>query len=240
MRLLVVGGSSGIGRGVTRTAAERGATVAVAARRRDQLLATCEGLGERARPITCDVRRESDCERAVLAAADALGGLDAFVYCAGTSPLAALREVDGDTWTRVLETNLVGASLICRAALPYLLESRGRAVFLGSSSAGNPIPGLVPYAASKAALDELVTGWRTEHPEILFTNVAVGPTVETDFATAWDPELTGRMFDEWARRGFLRNEPSMSLADCVEAILHVLTAPVAVWRTSIYGHPPKV
>lgn len=74
---------------------------------------------------------------------------------------------------------------------------------ISSESVGNPYPGLVPYTASKAALEELVRGWRAEHPEVRFSRVTVGATDGTDFARDFDPELFGGLFGQWVARGVI-------------------------------------
>ncbi|MGO8873083.1 MAG: hypothetical protein ACLQPH_17100 [Acidimicrobiales bacterium] len=66
-----------------------------------------------------------------------------------------------------------------------------------SHSVGRPWPGLVPYASSKAALDELVLGLRSEEPCLRTVRVVVGPTA-TPFADGWDPEVAGPLFERWA------------------------------------------
>jgi NAD(P)-dependent dehydrogenase (short-subunit alcohol dehydrogenase family) len=100
----------------------------------------------------------------------------------------------------VLETNLVGLHEVVQAALPHLSDGAAVGV-LSSDSVGTPRPGLVPYAASKAALEELMRGWRTEHPEIRFSTIVIGPTFPTEFGTSFDPELMGELWDEWASLG---------------------------------------
>jgi NAD(P)-dependent dehydrogenase (short-subunit alcohol dehydrogenase family) len=102
------------------------------------------------------------------------------------SPLSPLVDAHANLWLDVLSTNLVGASLVCCSVLGHLREGGGRAVLLGSSSVGRPFPGLVPYAASKAALEELIRGWRAGNPDVLFTSL-VGPTAETFHGAVGQP-----------------------------------------------------
>jgi NAD(P)-dependent dehydrogenase (short-subunit alcohol dehydrogenase family) len=69
-----------------------------------------------------------------------------------------------------------------------------------------PFPGIVPYTASKAALEELVRGLRVEHPEIRFCRVTVGSTEGTEFARDFDPEVAGELFPEWLALGRLPDQ----------------------------------
>ena len=129
------------------------------------------------------------------------GGLDALVYATGRSPLFRLEDADGDVWRELMETNVIGAAMVSRAALPHLEASSGRLLFLGSSSVGRPYPGLVAYATSKAALHEYARGLRNEYPWLRVTNFVVGPTM-SEFANEWDQELAVAMFGRWSVEGY--------------------------------------
>jgi NAD(P)-dependent dehydrogenase (short-subunit alcohol dehydrogenase family) len=74
---------------------------------------------------------------------------------------------------------------------------------LSSESVGRPYPGLVPYAASKAALEELIRGWRAEHPDLRFSRITVGATDGTDFPRDFDPAVAGSLFDTWVAAGVI-------------------------------------
>ncbi len=208
MRVVVVGASSGLGRCVAVGLAERGATVALMARRRDRLTAAAKEAGPRALPITCDVTDEAGCRAAIAEAADGLGGIDGLVYATGIGPLGRLAELDVGSWRGVFDTNVIGASLVTAAALPHLSASSGNAAYLSSISASTtpPWPGLGAYAVSKAALDKLVEAWRAEHPQVGFTRVTVGDCAGgdgdsmTEFTSGWDQELAGEMASIWMAR----------------------------------------
>src|SRR5262245_15453053 len=122
-RILVIGGSSGVGREVGLAASRAGARVAFAARRRGRLDPHVAEAGGSARAVVCDVTAAGDCARAVTETASALGGIDALVYASGMSPLVLLERASDDAWRRVLDVNVVGASQITAAALPHLRAS---------------------------------------------------------------------------------------------------------------------
>jgi NAD(P)-dependent dehydrogenase (short-subunit alcohol dehydrogenase family) len=226
-RILVVGASSGIGRSVALQAAEAGASVVVAARRVEQL-ESIAAAGSRLTARPCDVRQAESCDQVVRGAVADLGGLDVLVYAAATVPLVKIEDTDAEVWQAVFETNVVGASLVCRAALPHLAATDGRAVIISASSVGRPLPGMGAYEVSKAALDELVRAWRSEHPEIGFSTVAVGPTLGTDVFGAWEPGLAGEMSRIWHERGYLiDNGPgTMSVEEAAGAVLAAITSEV--------------
>ncbi len=224
-RVLVVGASSGVGRAVAALASRAGARVALAARRIDRLDALAAELarsGAEAHAIRCDVARESDCRGAAARAAQALGGLDALVYAPGISPLCLLADAGADAWGDVLRVNLIGASLMTAAALPALRESRGRAVYVGSYSARQTLPGIGLYSVSKLALAGLVSAWRLEQPDVDFTHVVLGNTLETEFAASWGAEKTAAISRLWIERGLFPAPKMMPLASAAEAIVSVL------------------
>lgn len=201
LRLLVVGASSGIGRAVGVLSGRGGARVAFAARRPGLLYEAAAEAGPRSLAVACDVRVPSECQRAVEEAVGAFGGLDAVVYAPGLSALRAFEDADAELWRTLVDTNIVGAALVARAAIPHLRTSRGRLVLFGSSSVGRPYPGLVPYATTKGALHEMARGLRGEYPWLRVTTFIVGPTA-TGFADGWEPALAERMFSRWAAEGY--------------------------------------
>lgn len=211
MRVVVVGASSGLGRCIGIGLTERGEDVALLARRKDRLDRAAAEAGDRAVVIECDVTDEGSCTKAVHEAAAALGGIDALVYTPAIGPLARLEDTDAATWHRVFDTNVIGASLVTAAALPYLTKGAGRAIYLSSVTAflTPPWPGLGAYAVSKAALDKLVEAWRMEHPEIGFTRLTVGDCAGgqgdsmTGFVEGWDAELAIKLHPIWASRQYL-------------------------------------
>jgi NAD(P)-dependent dehydrogenase (short-subunit alcohol dehydrogenase family) len=211
MRTVVVGASSGLGRCIGVGLAQRGARVALLARRRGRLDDAAKEAGEGTLVVECDVTDEDSCRAAIAAAAEGLGGIDALVYAPGIGPLVKLVDTDAETWRRVFDTNVTGAALVTAAAIPHLTESAGAAIFLSSVSASQtpPWPGLGAYAVSKAALDKLVDAWRAEHPGIGFTRLVVGDCgggegdSVTGFADHWDPDLAVEVAPIWATRNYM-------------------------------------
>ena len=176
-RVLIVGASTGIGRVIGETLCAGGAHVAFAARRGEVCEEAAKGAGGTAIGLACDVRDEAQCQRVVDEAVEGLGGLDDVVYSAGAISLVALAQADAEWWRRTFEINVMGAALVTRAALPHLQQSTGTMVYLSSvSSTGAPWPGVGVYTSTKAALNRMIESWRSEHPEVGFTRILVGPT----------------------------------------------------------------
>jgi len=208
---VVVGASSGLGRCIGIGLAQRGARVALLARRRERLDRAAREAGSGALAIECDVTDADSCRAAIAAAATELGGIDALVYAPAIGHLARLVDIDVDAWRRSFDTNVIGAAIVTAAAIPHLAASGGRAMYLSSVSASLtlPWPGLGAYVVSKAALDKLVEAWRAEHATIGFTRLVVGDCAggtgesQTGFTVGWDPGLAAELGPIWVQRGLL-------------------------------------
>ena len=229
MKTVVVGASSGLGRTIAIGLGQRGATVALLARRHDRLVDAAKEAGPGSLAIACDVTDASSCRAAIGEAARGLGGIDAFVYTPGVGTLGRLVDLDAETWRRTFDTNVIGAALATAAAVPFLTESSGVAVYL-SSVAGSltpPWPGLGAYATSKAALDTLVQAWQVEHPGIGFTRVVVGDCAggegasATEFSAGWDMGLAAELFPVWQASNLLAGS-LMEVEELVRVIDTVL------------------
>ncbi|MCV7382247.1 SDR family oxidoreductase [Mycolicibacter longobardus] len=243
-KVLVVGASSGIGRQIGLQAGAAGASVAFVARRRellDEAVAQAPGRGHLA--IACDVRYEAQCVAAVQEAADALGGVDHLVYATAIDVLVRLEDAGSDTWADTFGTNVYGAASVTRAALPHLKAAKGRAVYLSASSVPRPLPGMGVYAASKAALETLVTAWQHEHPDLAFTTVRVGSVLGTGVTDSWSHELLAQLADEWAAGGYLpSNGPggALTVEQAAASVLAVLESPAWLREVTAVSDPGRV
>jgi NAD(P)-dependent dehydrogenase (short-subunit alcohol dehydrogenase family) len=225
VRAIVVGASSGLGRCIGVGLAQRGAQVALLARRKDNLEDAARQAGSDTLAIACDVTDDASCRAAIAEASAGLGGIDALVYAPGIGPLARIADTDVATWRRVFDTNVIGAATVTSAAIDDLTASGGTAAYLSSVSASltPPWPGLGAYAVSKAALDKLVEAWRAEHPQVGFTRVVVGDCgggegdAQSQFPLEWDMDLAMELYPVWSARNYL----SGSLID-VEHLINVV------------------
>jgi NAD(P)-dependent dehydrogenase (short-subunit alcohol dehydrogenase family) len=114
---------------------------------------------------------------------------------------------------------------------------------MSSDSVVAPRPGLVPYAASKGALEALVRGFRTEHPSTRFTCCSIGPTFPTGFADGFDPAAFGAVLDHWSRLGMGTDGPAMtteSVAEFALTTLHLLTTNPTVSMDHVLLQPVAV
>jgi 3-oxoacyl-[acyl-carrier protein] reductase len=155
-RALVTGASRGIGRAIARRLAKGGAKVALCARSVEDLQALAseiETAGGTALVVSCDVAQSAQVTAAVAAAQEAFGGIDVLVNNAGVVARGPLAEMTEAVYDEVLDVNLKGPYLFCRAVLPQMLARRhGRIVNVGSISATLGTAGMTAYCASKWGL----------------------------------------------------------------------------------------
>ncbi len=160
-KVLVTGGSAGIGLETARHLAERGASVAICGRDAGRLEAAAKALG--CVGIRADVSREDDVARLVEAVVERLGGYDVLINNAAFGYFAPLLEMDRARFEDLLATNTVGAMLVARdSARHFVKERRGTIVNVGSTAARRGFAGGTAYVASKFALSGMTECWRAE------------------------------------------------------------------------------
>jgi NAD(P)-dependent dehydrogenase (short-subunit alcohol dehydrogenase family) len=170
----VTGASSGIGRATALAFARAGASVAavdVDAAGAAETAGQIEELGVKAIALTCDVTSEADVNAAVKATTDEFGRLDAAFNNAGIEqPVAALADIPGEDFERLVAVNLRGVFLCMQSQVPAMLAGDGGTIVNTASGAGVVgIAGQSAYCASKfgvvgmtkaAALDYAAVGVR--------------------------------------------------------------------------------
>jgi short-subunit dehydrogenase len=163
--VFITGASSGIGAGLARAYARRGAHLALAARRTDRLDALARELtagGRRALVLAADVTRDGDLEAAAARTREAFGRIDVVVANAGFGVVGPVERLGLDDFRRQFETNVFGVLRTLYATLDDLKRSRGRFAIIGSVSGHLSTPGGAPYAMSKFAVRALAEALRHE------------------------------------------------------------------------------
>jgi NADP-dependent 3-hydroxy acid dehydrogenase YdfG len=123
---VVTGASSGIGEATARRLAERGASVAAVARRKDRLEALVteiEAAGGTALAVQADITDRTEAERAVQTVIDRLGRLDILINNAGLMLLGPVLGANIEEWERMIAINQTGLLYVTNAALPHLLTA---------------------------------------------------------------------------------------------------------------------
>ena len=159
-RVLVTGGSGGIGQGICAVAAREGARVAFTWSGNEAGAAATtkliEDAGGQALALRADLREPDAATRVVAAVEAAWDGVDALVNNAGVSEAIPFVVLDDAEMRDVLEINVMAPFRMCRAAGRGMIRRKyGRIVNISSIAGSRTIPGPVHYAASKGALDAL-------------------------------------------------------------------------------------
>ncbi|MCP4905146.1 MAG: SDR family oxidoreductase [bacterium] len=232
-RVLVLGASSGLCKASAIEIANEGGRVCVAARRLDRLHETAAEAGGEAFAQTCDVRDEASCKRAVEAAVAELGGLDAIVYAPGISTFGPIEEVHQEDWHAVLETNVIGVSLILNAAIGHLEQTRGKFVVISSIVIDDspPRPNQAPYVVSKVGLEALIAAWQGEHRGVAFTSIATGDTL-SEFGLGHDLDRLMSITKRWSDLEYLYGRLMEPIA-VAEQVVNALASRETVRRIAI-------
>lgn len=155
-RVLVTGGSRGIGLAVSRALATDGWTVVVASRERENVDAAVDGLvGGGHSGVVLDVADETGWRTAIEAIAES-GPLDGLVTAAGVlGPIGEIGEIDPSAFRAAIDVNLIGTMLALHHALPGITARGGGAVTFSGGGATGPLAKFDAYAAGKAAVVRL-------------------------------------------------------------------------------------
>jgi len=154
---IVTGGAMGLGKAFAMRLASDGANIVIAdLRNADAAAAEIRSSGKQALGVTADISSEADVARLAEAALAAFGRIDILVNNAAyfaTTKEGRFEDIALDEWRRMLEVNVLGTYLCCRAAVPSMRQQGGgRIIVISSGSAIKGAAGFSHYAASKSAL----------------------------------------------------------------------------------------
>jgi NAD(P)-dependent dehydrogenase (short-subunit alcohol dehydrogenase family) len=220
---LVTGGARGIGFATCRALVARGASVVLVDL--DQVAAE-QAAGRlhdtRAVGIGADVTDRGALQRAVAIAVERFGGLDVVVANAGiASRVATFRAMAGETFERVLDVNLMGVYRTVEAALPQIVPRRGHVVVISSIYAFTNGVGAIPYAMSKAAVEQFGRALRAElSPHGASATVAYFGFIDTEMVRRSidaDP-LADKMLETLPKVLHKRLQPAVAGEAIVQAI----------------------
>lgn len=159
-KVIVCGGSRGIGRAIALAFAAAGAAVSTCARGAEGLRDVSVDLrkhGGKVHTAACDLADAAAIERYVAAAADALGGIDVLVNNASALAFGDSEEA----WRRGIDVDLLAAVRATRAAQPFLVAAKGAIVNVSSIAGRRPAPHYPAYATVKAATIQLTVAQAT-------------------------------------------------------------------------------
>jgi 3-oxoacyl-[acyl-carrier protein] reductase len=226
-RVLVTGGSLGIGKAAAQVLVEAGARVAITGRNQKRLLAAAEET--RAVAIVADASRPEDVEKTFDQVREHLGGLDCLINNAGIGFFCDMEKVSFEQYEQVFHTNVFGAALMgARAASLFKAQkSHGHIINIGSTAGLKGFPGGSIYAASKFALRGMTECWQTE---LRKHDIRVTLIAPSEVATAF-----GR--DDGKEREAAPNKlTSMEIAHAIKSVLELdnrgMIPELSVWATN--------
>lgn len=182
-RVLVTGGSRGIGRAAAEGFLAEGARVVISGSSELSTSVAVDAIGnDNLSGVAGDVSVVSDCERIVQEATDSMHGLDILVNSAGVFEKGAIEETDANLWNRIMDINVRGSYFCSRAAIKELRRNGGSIVHLGSESGINGYGGSTAYCASKGAIVNLTRSMAMELAPQVRVNAVCPGVVDTDMA----------------------------------------------------------
>jgi 3-oxoacyl-[acyl-carrier protein] reductase len=154
---IVTGSTRGIGLAIATALAERGASVLISARNKQDVERVVASLraahGDRVAGSVCDVRNYQQVRAMIREAESIFGGLDILVNNAGIGLHSYVEQMSIEDWKAIIETNLTGVFYCCREAIPALKRRGGGYIInIGSLAGKNAFPGGAAYNASKFGL----------------------------------------------------------------------------------------
>jgi NADP-dependent 3-hydroxy acid dehydrogenase YdfG len=232
---LVTGASSGIGEAAALSLAQQGASVAIAARRKDrldELAQRISGTGGQVVAIEADVGSRDQAQALVRRTVDELGRLDTLVNNAGVMLLGPTLDAPLEEWERMIAVNVHGLLYCAHAALPHLLSAaedspRRVADLVNVSSvagrttrSGSAVYNLTKHGvgAFSDSLRQEVTG---RHVRV---SVVEPGAVATELRTHNRPEIQEQMQQRFGDIQILESE------DIADAITYIVTRP---WRVAV-------
>jgi NAD(P)-dependent dehydrogenase (short-subunit alcohol dehydrogenase family) len=185
---IVTGASRGIGKAIAAAYAAAGASVVIASRKQEGLDETAAEIaadGGKVLPIATHVGDEQAVNALVQQTIDTFGRVDIAVSNAGTNPhFGSMLSATAALWDKILEVNLRGAFLLCKAVAPHMEAAGGGRIVIMSSVAGlRPSKGLGIYSVSKAGLNMLTQVLAAElGPSKIRVNAIAPGTIKTRFS----------------------------------------------------------
>jgi NADP-dependent 3-hydroxy acid dehydrogenase YdfG len=228
---IITGASSGIGRATALALAGQGARLCLFARSGDRLAEVRdEALRRGAADVSHsvgDVREEAEVEEAVKGALERFGRIDILINSAGLSLNGEVEDYSLSDWRTVIDTNLTGTFLTCRAVIPAMKRGGGGQIINISSGAGrNGIKHMAAYCASKFGVigftESLALEVRNHNIRV---SVLLPGSVATDFSRV-------------ARRGTAEDAGySMTAEEVASVIIAMLAQPVQAWMSEVVLRP---
>ena len=229
---VVVGGNSGIGKGIAEGLAEAGANIVISARRLNLCQEVCseiEKLGVKTLPVRCDVTNTDEVNSLIETTVKKFGKIDIFFYCPGISEgIKTVVEMSDEDWDRSLNIMLRGAFLCSRAVAKEMIkQNAGKIIYIASTAAITGISTWSSYCASKGGLVQLA---RVMALELARYNIQVNAISPGYVLTPINQEF---LSVEENKQEVIKNTPARRIGnvDEIKGIAIYLASPASSYMT---------
>lgn len=225
-RILVTGGSLGIGKATAKLLVDKGARVAVTGRDRDRIEAAAKEIG--AHPITADVANPDDVTRTYDEFLGEFDSLECLINNAGIGVFKTLEEAEYKDFEDIFSVNVFGAAMMAARALPiFKKQGKGNIVNIGSTAAEKGFERGTIYAASKFALRGMTQCWQAELRRHNIRTFLIDPSeVATAFANS------DRVEREASANKLTSNEIAHAIISVLEMDDRGMIPELSVWATN--------
>jgi NAD(P)-dependent dehydrogenase (short-subunit alcohol dehydrogenase family) len=226
-RVVITGGSSGIGLAVARGLVNSGSEVCLVARRSEQLQAAADELGSAVWTHACDVSDAQQVAALQEELVDRWDAVDGLVNNAGVALMATMDDTEPQQWDQSFAVNVRGPYLMCRALSSMLKKGRSPSVAnISSTLAERAIPGMAAYNASKAALNQLTRSLALEWAPTVRVNAVMPAVVDTPIHAT-----RGMSAEDVASMGELHPMHRVGTPEDIAAMVVFLLSDRAAWMT---------
>jgi L-fucose dehydrogenase len=160
--IIVTGGAKGIGQGIVKTLAAENAIPVIVGRSKADNLKTLESIDNKGFQVVAELTNPQECENAIKEIVEKYDRIDGLVNNAGVNDGVGLENGNYERFIASLHKNLVHYYLIAHHALPYLKQSKGAIVNIGSKTAETGQGNTSAYAASNGGRNALTREWAVE------------------------------------------------------------------------------
>jgi len=225
-RILVTGGSLGIGKAAAEVLVKSGARVGITGRNGDRVASAAKEIG--ALGIVADAANIDDVNRTYEEFAGEFGGVDCLINNAGIGAFRKLADVEHEDFKKVFSVNVFGAAMMAKGALKYFTkQGRGHIINIGSTAGKKGFQSGTVYSASKFALRGMTQCWQAElRPQ----NIRVILVEPSEVATAFGKE------DGVERVASPNKLTSYEIAHAIKSVLEMddrgMIPELSVWATN--------
>jgi NADP-dependent 3-hydroxy acid dehydrogenase YdfG len=226
-KILITGGSSGIGAAAGRMLSERGHLVTIMGRNENTLRNIAQ---DQFHFVVGDVRNVQDCIHAFAYAQEKMGGVDVLINNAGLGYFDPLLEANLDHWHEMVDTNIKGILNMLHTGLKTIVERKGHIINVGSVASHHVFANSGIYCATKHAVLAIGESLKIEHGKnIRVTTISPG-SVNTPFIhVTQNPELLKEYVPNF--------EKGLSAENIAAQMVHVIEAPAGVNISEIIIRP---